>query len=152
MTKTAKIVLGVVGGFVVLIVVIMAAGAYMVMSAFQTQETNQQEAATAFTEMRAKFPGVTPAFTFDAGRPEIARQPPTAAAAKPPTTVHVLFFDQDERRLTRVHLPVSLLKLGNSPIRFNDVELQMEDVERYGSTVLLDGDTPDGDPLFVWTD
>lgn len=152
MTRTAKIVLGVAGGFVILIVVIMAAGAYMVMSAFQTQETSQQEAAAAFTEMRAKFPGVTPAFAFQGGRPEIARQPPAAAAAKPPSTVHVLFFDQREQRLMRVNLPLSLLKLGNSPIRVNDVELQIEDVERYGSTVLLDGDTPDGDPVFVWTD
>lgn len=152
MTRTAKIVLGVVGGFIILIVVIIAAGAYMVMSAFQTQETSQQEAAAAFTEMRAKFQGVTPAFTFEAGRPDIARQPPTGAATKPPTTVHVLIFDQGESRLTRVHLPLSLLKLGNSPMRFNGVELQVEDVERYGSTVLLDGDTPDGDPLFVWTD
>jgi hypothetical protein len=152
MTRTAKIVLGVVGGFAVLVIVIIAAGAYMVMSAFQSQETTQQEAMAAFTEMRAKFPGVTPAFTFGAGEPDIARQPPASMPAKPPTMVHVLVFDRTEGRLTRVHLPLSLLKLGNSPVNLDGVKLNMADIERYGSTVLLDGDTPEGDPVFVWTD
>jgi hypothetical protein len=152
MTKTVKIVLGVVGAFVVLVIVVVATGAYMVMSAFDSRETTQDQATATFTEMRAKFSGVTPAFTFGAEGPEIARQPPTTAPATAPSTVHVLVYDRTEGRLTRVHLPLSLLKLGNSPASFNGVELRIEDIERYGSTVLLDGDTPEGDPLFVWTD
>jgi hypothetical protein len=152
MTKTAKIVLGVFGGLVLLIIVVGATGCYMVMSAFDSRETSQQEAVAAFTEMRAKFPGVKPALTFGPEGPGIARTPPDTSTAKPPSTVHVLFFDQTERRLTRVHLPLSLLKLTNSPFEFNNVEMDIGDIERYGSTVLLDGDTPDGDPIFVWTD
>ena len=152
MTNTVKIVLGVLGGFVLLVIVVGATGCYMVMSAFQTQETTEQEAVTAFTEMRAKFPGVKPALTFGPEGPGVARTPPATEAAMPPSTVHVLYFDKGEGRLTRVHLPLALLKLTNSPFEFNDVEMDIQDIERYGSTVLLDGDTPDGDPLFVWTD
>ena len=152
MTKTVKIVLGVLGGFVLLVIVVGATGCYMVMSAFQSQETTEQEAVAAFTEMRAKFPDVKPALTFGPEGPGVARTPPATAAAKPPSTVHVLYFDKGEGRLTRVHLPLALLKLTNSPFEFNNVEMDIADIERYGSTVLLDGDTPDGDPLFVWTD
>lgn len=152
MTKTVKIVLGVLGGFFLLVIVVGATGCYMVMSAFDSQESSEQEAVAAFTEMRAKFPGVKPALTFGPEGPGVARTPPETAAPTAPSTVHVLFFDRTERRLTRVHLPLGLLKLTNSPFEFNNVEMDISDIERYGSTVLLDGDTPDGDPLFVWTD
>lgn len=152
MTKAAKVVLGILGGCVLLVIVVGATGCYLVMSAFDSQETSEQEATAAFTEMRAKFPGVKPALTFGPEGPGVARTPPAAAPAQPPGTVHVLFFDRTERRLTRVHLPLALLKLTNSPFEFNNVEMDIGDIERYGSTVLLDGDTPDGDALFVWTD
>jgi IS30 family transposase len=89
MTKTAKIVLGVLGGFVLLVIVVGATGCYLVMSAFQSQETSQQEADAAFTEMRAKFPGVAPALTFGPEGPGVARTPPATATAKPPATEHL---------------------------------------------------------------
>ena len=153
MTKTTKIVLGIVGGLLILVVVVISAGAYMVMSAFQTQEVSTQEAETAFTEVRAKFAGVTPAFSFDGRRrPEVLREPPSAAPSVKPSTVHILVFEQSAGRIARINLPLSLLRLSNEPIEFENVELKIEDVERYGPTVLLDGDRPDGDPLLIWTD
>jgi hypothetical protein len=153
MTKTTKIVLGVFGGLFILAVIVISAGAYMVMSAFRTQQVSPTEAGAAFTEARARFPGVTPAFSFDgSGRPEIVRQPPSTPASVKPSTVHILVFDEDEGRIARINLPISLLKMTNAPIEFEDVELKIEDVERYGSTVLLDGDSPEGDPILIWTD
>lgn len=152
MTRPVKIVLGCAGALAILAIVVMATGFYLVRSAFQAETVSAQQATTAFDEVRRRFPGVTPAFSFTTGGPELVRQPPATPPAASPSTVHVLVFDTSGGSLARVHIPLALLRITNAPIRFEDVTLKIEDVERYGSTVLIDGDTPDGDPILIWTD
>lgn len=153
MTKTGKIVLGCAGALFVVVVVVVATGVYMVRAAFQTQETTAQQAEVAFNEVRARFKGVTPAFTLEIGKgPQLNREPPTTAPAQAPSAVRGLVFDLQSRRLVRVNLPLAFIRMTSGPIRFNDIELRVEDIERYGPTLLLDQDSPEGDPLLVWTD
>lgn len=152
MTKVTKIVLGVVGTLCLLFVVTAAGCFYMVRSAFQTEPASAEQAGRAFDEIRARFPGVSPAFGFDDAGPRLLREPPATAPATLPTRVHILAYDIDEGNLARIHLPMWFLKRTNAPIEFQDVKLRIEDVERYGSTVLLDGDAPDGNKLLIWSD
>jgi hypothetical protein len=153
MTRTTKIVLSVVGVFVVLCLITVSFLVYMAMSAFRTEEVDQAQARTAFEEVRGKFPGVMPAFELRNGEePAIVRQPPATAASPEPTSVHILAWDPDEGQLSRITLPFSLLRLSNDPIEFEGVSLEIEDVQRYGRTLLLDGDSKDGDRILIWTD
>lgn len=153
MTKTGKIVLGCAGALFVVVVVVIAAGVFMVRAAFQTEEITAQQAEVAFDEVRARFKGVTPAFALEAGKgPQLNREPPTTTPAQAPSTVRVLVFDEQSRRLVRVNLPLAIIRMTSGPIRFNEIELKVEDVEQYGPTLLLDQDSPEGDPLLVWTD
>jgi hypothetical protein len=153
MTRTTKIVLSVVGVFVLLCVITVSCFVYMAMSAFRTEEVDQAQARAAFEEVRARFPGVTPAFELrDRDEPAVVRQPLATAASPEPKSVHILAWDPDEGQLARITLPFSLLKLSNDPIEFEGVSLNMEDVQRYGRTLLLDGDSKDGDRILVWTD
>jgi hypothetical protein len=153
MTKTTKIVLSVAGVFVLLCLIMVSFFVYMAMSAFRTEEVDQTQARAAFEEVRGKFPGVMPAFELRKGNePTIVRQPPAAAASPEPTSVHILAWDPAEGQLARITLPFSLLKMSNDPVEFGGVSLDMEDVQRYGRTLLLDGDSGDGDRILVWTD
>jgi hypothetical protein len=152
MTKTTKIILGIVGGLFLLGLIAVSFGVWMFMSAFQTEEVDQKQAVAAFEEIRAKFAGVQPAFELRNNRAVVLREPPAIAASPPPEQVHILAWDPDEGRIARIALPFSLLRLGNDDIEFEGMSLQVEDVERYGRTLLLEGDTPDGGHVLVWTD
>jgi hypothetical protein len=152
MTRTAKIVLGVAAGVFFLCVIAISFGVWMVMSAFQTEAADPNKAKAAFDEIRAKFAGVQPAFEMNHSWPKVVRQPPATPASPQPETVRILVWDGDEGRIARISLPFSILKLSNDPIEFNGVTLEVEDVERYGRTLLIDGDTPEGDSLLVWTE
>ncbi len=152
MTKTGKIILGVAGGLFFLLLIFVSFGVWMVMSAFQTEQVDQVKAAAAFDDVRRQFSGVQPAFEFRDSRPAMLRQPPATAASPGPETVRVLVWDPDENQMSRVSLPFRLLRLSNDPIEFDGVELDIEDVERYGRTLLLDGDTPEGDRILIWTE
>ena len=152
MTKAGKIILGIAGVLFFLLLIVVSFGVWMVRSAFQSEAVNQTSAAAAFEDVRRQFAGIEPAFAFRDDRPAVLREPPAAAAAPRPETVRILVWDPDEHRMSRIALPFSLLRLSNDPIAFDGVELEVEDVERYGRTLLLDGDTPEGDRILVWTD
>ncbi len=152
MTKAGKIILGVAGVLFFLLLIFVSFGVWMVRSAIQSEEADQTRASAAFDDVRRQFAGVEPAFAFRDDRPSVLREPPATAAAPPPETVRILVWDPDESRMSRIALPFSLLRLSNDPIGFNGVDLDFKDVERYGRTLLLDGDTPEGDRILIWTD
>jgi hypothetical protein len=152
MTKTAKIIIGVVGGLFFLGVVVVSFGVWMFMSAFQSEQVDQTQATTAFDEVRGRFAGVQPAFEIRTGQPAVLRPPPATPVTPQPEAVRILVWDPDDGRISRVRLPFSLLRLSDDPIEFQGMELKVEDVQRYGRTLLLDGDTPDGSHIVVWTD
>ena len=152
MTKTAKIVLGVAGALFLLALIAVSFGIFMIRSAFQTEQADSTKATAAFEEVRARFPGVQPAFELRDNRPTVVREPPATAASPLPQNVRVLVWDTDEGRIARITLPFSVLKWSQDPIEFEGITLEVEDVQRYGRTLLLEGDTPDGDHVLVWTD
>jgi hypothetical protein len=152
MTKTGKIILGVAGGLFFLLLIFVSFGVWMVRSAFQSEQVDQVKATAAFDDVRRQFSGVQPAFEFRDNRPAVLRQPPATTTSPGPETVRILVWDPDEARMSRVALPFRLLRLSNDPIDFDGVELNIEDVERYGRTLLLDGDTPEGDHILIWTE
>jgi len=152
MTKTGKIILGVAGGLFFVLLIFISFGVWMVRSAFQSEEVDQVKATAAFDEVRRQFNGIQPAFEIRDNRPAVLRQPPSSPTAPAPETVRILVWDPTEGRISRISLPFSLLRLSNDPIEMDGMEFQVQDVERYGRTLLLDGDTPEGDHMMVWTE
>jgi hypothetical protein len=152
MTKTVKIVLGVVGGLVLLGVIVISFGVWMFMSAFQSETVDQAQATAAFDEVRARFAGVQPAFEIRNNRPVVLRPPPATPEKPEPESVRILIWEPGEGKVSRIRLPFSLLRLSDDDIGIQGVSLRPEDVQRYGRTLLLAGDSPDGDHVLIWTD
>lgn len=152
MTKTAKILLGIGGTFFLLCVIVVSFGVWTFRSAFQSEQVSQTQATEAFDTGRKRFTGIQPAFEMRDDRLVVLREPPATPATPEPTSVRVLVWSPDEGRMSRVSLPFSLLRMSKDPIEFEGMSLQVADVQRYGSTLLLDGDTPEGDRILVWTD
>ena len=152
MNKTAKRILrwGL-GGFTLLMIGGISFVAWMAMAMFESTPVDQQGATAAFEEVRKKF-AEGPAFTLDDRGPAKRREPPGSQPATP-KNLHILSWNPEEGKIARITLPFSLLRLGgDKQIEIERVNLNWSDIERYGSTLLLDTATPDGDHVVLWTE
>jgi len=147
----------------VLCLVAMAGfGFYYASRHIQTRVATPESAARDFAEIRARFSGQQPLIELDdKGRflkAHTDRKP--APQAKTPESVNVLAYDPDEERLVRLSIPFWLLRLktGDASIDFNgrkmdleDLRLSVEDLERFGPTLIAEHKTPDGSHVIVWS-
>jgi hypothetical protein len=150
-TTTKRILLWTIGGFTLLMIGAIAFVAWMAMSMFESTPIDQQGATAAFDEVRNKF-AEGPAFTIEDMRATKRREPP-GTRPRMATNLHILSWNADEGEIARITLPFSLLRLGgDKKMDIEGVNLNWSDVERYGRTLLLDADTPDGDHVILWTE
>lgn len=77
-----------------------------------------------------------------------------------PESLNVLAFDPDEGRAVRVEIPFWLLRLkmrgtrvgiGGNNVDLEDLKLSVEDLERYGPTLIVDHKGRSGERVLVWT-
>jgi hypothetical protein len=137
-------------------------GFYYASRHIQTRAASPESAARDFDEIRARFSGQQPLIELDErGRFLRAHTDRKAAAqSRTPETVNVLAYDADERRLVRLSIPFWLLRLktGNASIDFNgrkmdleDLRLSVDDLERFGPTLIAEHKTPEGSHVIVWS-
>lgn len=127
----------------------------------QVHGSTDRDAQTEFEAVRKKFGGREPLLELRSG----VLQYPSAAAASGAgagaqiDTLHVLVWDPDEERLTRISLPFWLLRMKSDPIKIGSyasglddggVDLKPEDIEKYGPGVILDTAKADGQRVLVW--
>jgi hypothetical protein len=144
------------------LVAMAGAGFYYASKHIQTRAASPESAARDFEEIRARFSGQQPLIELD-DRGHFLRAHTDRKAttqSRTPESVHVLAYDSDERRLVRLSIPFWLLRLktGNASIDFNgrkmdleDLRLSVDDLERYGPTLIAEHKTPDGSHVIVWS-
>jgi hypothetical protein len=146
------------------IVVLLAAGYWLLASMTQVEQVDTASAAKALGEVRLRFEDAPPAFEIREGRVVMVRQPPEAPAVTA-TSTYALAWQPSEGTLTRTTFPLSVLGLTTEPIpldRFvalleadvhvDGLEIRARDIQRYGRTLLLDGVTPRGDEVVIWSE
>lgn len=125
-------------------------------------ETPAPDAAKAFDEVRAQFPGQRPLIEFQDGEPRgLSNDPAAAKSSVRLTTLHVIAFDEGEGRLVRVDVPFWLLRLKSGPIAFSSytsgfddrrARVRVEDIERRGPGIVLDLDRPREGRVLIWAE
>ena len=153
----AIVVLGIIG-----IIGMAAAGMYFVARNFQTTEASPAAAGQRFEEVRAQFAGQRPLIELDEHgeflRSNLDRERPV----HPPVldAIYVMAYDPHDTRVVRVKIPFWLIRLqkGGSTINFNgrdmnleDLKITVEDLERFGPTLIIDHRAPRGDRVLVWS-
>ena len=140
------VLVGIFGFFVVAGLGMAAFTVYWFGNHVEIVETPAPDAAKAFDEVRAKFPGQQPLLEFENGEPRALASTATPSSVSL-STLHIVAFDDDEGRLVRVDLPFWLLRLKSGPIAFSSyasgfddrkVRLRVEDIERRGPGIVLD--------------
>jgi hypothetical protein len=160
--RWAQIVLG-----LAIVLVFVAIGAVIFGVAWMREhvdiaDSNEAEATRAFDEIHARFPGQLPLLELRDGTPhyveERASQPQSTTTI---TTMHVVAWDTDERRLVKVAVPWWVLRLKSGTISFSSyasgiddagVKLRPEDIERHGPGILLDFTVKREGRVLIWTE
>jgi hypothetical protein len=156
------VVVGVVVAGILGIVAIAAASFYYVSQHVDTKEVSPAMASREFDEVRARFASQKPLIELD-DRGELVRTNPDRPAQKATKLekINVLAFDPDEGRIVRVSIPFWLLRLkagGRATIDLNhgrvdleDLKMSVEDLERYGPTLIIDHSSRRGERVLVWS-
>lgn len=163
--RTTNILLGVLGVFVVGAVILVGAGAWFALSVFHRQTTDEATASASFEAARSRFKGAMPVFEFRSGEPALARPVPATEARVQLRTMHFIVWDPEQESLTRADVPLGLLRLTDSSIdvfRFADqaghgprqqiAKIRLSELDRFGSTLLVDQQMEDGHRILVWTE
>ena len=171
MTRTKKVIVGVAVALVIVGFAVLLIGVWWASSLYQTEQADQARADAAFAEIRARFPGIEPAFQIRDRRLVIARQPGTETSPTSLAAVHLLVWQPRERMLSRATLPLWISKIATEPLplealtgvgeqglgaileaqrRGSELNVRISDLEGYGPTLLLDGTTPDGKQVLMW--
>jgi hypothetical protein len=163
--RTANILLATLGALLVVVVVLVAGGAWFALSVFHRQSADAASAGAAFTAARAPFRGAMPLFDLRSGEPVLTRPIPTTDPPGALRTMHVLLWDRDQETLTRADVPLALLRWNDRPIdilrfsndgdrrdRRNVGSIRMSELDRFGSSLLVDQEMDNGHRLLVWTD
>jgi hypothetical protein len=156
------VVLAIVVVCVLCVVAMAGVGIYYFSQHVQTRAASPANAAHDFEQIKLRFAGQKPLIELDEHgrylRSNTDRTPPPNA--NPPESINVMAFDPDEERIVRVSIPfwVVRMKMRGATIDLNgrhmnleDLRLTVEDLERYGPTLIIDHRNPNGERVLVWS-
>jgi hypothetical protein len=156
------VLLGVIVACVVGVVAIAGAGFYFFTRHVETHTVSSAVATREFDEVRSRFVGQKPLLELDR-HGEFVRSNadrPAARDGRVPEELNVMAFDPDDGRVVRLKIPFWLLRLksGGGSVDFNgrrmnleDLKLRVEDLERFGPTLIVDHSGSDGKRVLVWS-
>jgi hypothetical protein len=144
-------------------IVLVGSAAYYIRRHISTQFVDDSVAATEFERARARFAGQQPLVELRGEHDAVVHRRIASSPAEL-QTLRVLAFDAREGKLVRVSVPFWLLRLmpgkrvsvgRNQGIDFDTdrMHLTVDDLERAGPGLVLDGKEPGGGGLIlVWTE
>lgn len=161
--RTANILLAIGGVLLLCVIAVVGLGIWLFRSAVNTEASNEATASRAFEEVRGRFSAVGPVLEIRDRELVLLRKAPDAAPAHRIQTIHVLTWNPDEGNLTRITVPMWVLRMSDDPIDLstdprsgvsirNGISIRPEDIERYGPTLLVDHQDEDGERVLVWSD
>jgi hypothetical protein len=160
MKKETVRTLTIVVGLVILLAVLgLGSAVWLFTQSVDFGDADEVVAAQEFDRVRAAFVGVKPVLEIRDGEPFLARKPPDRSGTRL-TTLHVLHWDPEDARVARVDLPFWLIRLKSGPIEIvsdnsaisdGDLGITVEDLERFGPTLVADHQGESGDRLLIWT-
>lgn len=145
------------------IVAMAGAGLYFFSQHIDTRTASPANAAHEFDQIRHRFADQKPLIELDAHgrylRSHTDRKPPRKVAS--PESINVLAFDPDDGRIVRVSIPFWLVRmkmngatidLNGNHMNLEDLRLTVEDLERFGPTLIVDHHNVSGERVLVWSE
>ena len=151
-----------IGGVALLLLALAALGgtaAYFVMRNLEERPAGEAEAVKLIETVKARYPPRPPLIEItDSRRADVRINRPSDASQTRVDTIHVLNWKSDTRELSRVEMPLWLMRFSsiNLASRLNilpaKLNLTVSDVERYGPGIVVDYSSQGAFRLLVWVD
>ena len=156
------VIVGIVVICILGVVAMAGAGFYFFSQHFDTQAATPAKAGVQFDQARAQFKGQKPLIELDERGHFLRSNPdrPAPSTSKTPEHLYVLAFDPDDERIVKVSIPFWLLRFKSRGARvdFNggrldleDLKLTVDDLERFGPTLIVDHKAMSGERVLVWS-
>lgn len=156
------VVVGVVVVGILGIIAMAGISLYFFSQHVETREVSASAAAGDFEEVLKRFQKQEPLIELDEQGDFAKSNPdrPAAPSASAPESLHVMAYDSSDGRIVRLKIPFWMLRLraGETTIDLNghrmdleDLKLTVEDLERFGPTLIVNHRNPDGDRVLVWS-
>lgn len=153
----AIVVIGILG-----VIAMAGVGFYFFSQHVNTKVVSSASAAREFADISARFTGQKPLIELDDQGHLLRANTDRAAPAKaePLEALHVLAYNPDDGRIVRISLPFWLLRmkmhgttidLDGNRMDLEDLKLTVEDLERYGPTLVVDHKARNGERVLVWS-
>ena len=143
------------------LVAVAGMGYYFFSKHFDTKVTSPASATVEFERVKTQFAGQKPLIELDERGHFLRANPdrPDHGNTRRPDQLYVLAFDPDDERIVKVTVPFWLLRLkSRGTIDFNggqleleDLKLTVEDLERFGPTLIVDHKSTGGERVLVWS-
>jgi hypothetical protein len=155
------IIVGVFGTCMLLLIVVAGGLFFFVTSHVNSRQTTSSEAFRTFDTTRAEFRDQKPLLEIDdRDRPRVPKALSTfPTSSTRPEQLCVLAWDPEEERVVQLSLPFWLLKLGrrkidvsgNHGFDFDQLNIDVNELERIGPQLILDLRKSTGQRVLVWT-
>ena len=133
---------------------LVAGSAYWISRHVSTELTSTESAEAEFDRERARFAGQQPLVEISGGEntPIVLRLPLAAGAERAELqALHARVYDPDGGKIVRVEIPIWLIRFGNSISFVPEMGyVTMEDLERHGPGLIVNGTGDDGEQILVW--
>ena len=156
------VIVGIVVAGILLVIAMAGAGLYFFSQNIKARTVSAATATSEFDAVRSQFTGQKALIELDE-RGNFLRSNtdrPSPQNPKTPEKLYVLAFDPDDGSLVRVTIPFWLLRMkmkgatidfGGRNMDLEDLKLTVEDLERFGPTLVLDQRNDGGDRVLVWS-
>jgi hypothetical protein len=156
------VVIGVVAVGILCVIALAAAGIWFVRTHINVQPTTVAAATSDFQTVRDRFSAQKPLIELDDHGNFVHANTDRPDGTTRPEALAIMAFDSRDERVVRMDIPLWLLRLkmrgtrinvgGNGNIDLAKLRLTVEDLERFGPTLIVDHRDADGSRVLVWTE
>lgn len=154
------IVGGIVAFGILCVIAMAAAGLWFVRSHVDIHPASTASVTDEFQAIRARFADQKPLIELDERGNVFHANTDRPASTQHVQTLNIMAFDPDDEKVVKMDLPFWLLRLkmrgtrfdvGGNNIDLAKLRLTVEDLERYGPTLILDHKDSGGSRVLIWS-
>ena len=154
------VVIGIVVCGILGVIAMAGVGLWFVKSHVDIRNTTVAAATEDFQAVRQRFANQKPLIELDEHGRFLRANSDRPAGTERPQMLTVMVFDPRDERVVRAELPFWMLRLkmggtrvgvGRGGFDMAQLHITVEDLERYGPTLILDQKDTDGSRVVVWS-
>jgi|SRR5215471_5872791 len=154
------VVIAVAAAGILCVIALAAAGLWLLRSHVNVQPTTVAAATTDLQVIRDRFANQKPLIELDDRGNFVHANTDRPEGKQRPESLNIIAFDARDERLVRIEIPFWLLRLksrgtlvdvGSGDIDLQKLRLTVEDLERFGPTLIIDHRDSNGSRAVVWT-